>query len=79
MNRVYCDVCKKELPAEDYHEEVWSYTDMLKEKGDGALIVNVEFVVKGKGEDHYWTRQFDLCQDCQERVNRVVMEALGRG
>ena len=79
MNRIYCDACKKEMPAEDYHEEILSYTDALKEKGDGAMIVNVEFVVKGKGEDRYWTRQFDLCPECQEKVNRVVMEALGRG
>lgn len=79
MNRIYCDICEKEFPSEDWREETLSYTDLLKEKGEGAVIVNVEYVVKGKSEDHYWTRNYDLCPECQKKIDQAVLALIGNG
>ena len=78
MILTYCDSCNNRLDNYEESEEVESHFEALKQKGPGALVVDVARVVKRKDGECYF-RPYDLCSDCMKKAEKVVLEALFGG
>lgn len=81
MVKVFCDICKREISEEDPIKFSKSYSDYLKEKGEGALLVDISKVAFEEdmfdSDRCYYSKPYNICNECNEAVVKAVLDVIG--
>lgn len=81
MVRVFCDICKKEIPDEGSECRIGGYDEYLKKKGEGTLLIDISKVFVDEKDPelgpHYYTKAYHICDECNEAIVRAVIDLIG--